>query len=360
MTRVAVLWSNISGYLSASLRALAEDDCDIFLSAYDADENAPFTHQLFSWLPPDNIRWWADARVDEIELAKKLSVYRPQLILCSGWSVPQYMSICRRYEGKAVRVLCFDTPWLGTPRQWIGRLWARLRLVPHFERIFVPGQRQFDTAMRLGFKPARIITGLLAPDTEAFSRPQGSEYKNMRTFLYVGRLSPDKGIVELAKAYAAYRKLLTSPWPLVVAGVGPLSTLLKGNEGVSLLGFLQPSELPSLMFESGCLVVPSIYEPWGVQISEAVTAGLPVIATQSCGACAHLVRSGANGMLVESGDVRALAQAMVAISNEEKLGEFSRNSIQLSRQFTPAVFASNLLSACRPLLKNSMPKSDVG
>ena len=349
MIRVAVLWSHISGYLSASLQALKNRGCEIFLSAYAPQGNAPFEKDIFSWLPEGNKSWWPKGAVNGEELTQALVTFHPDIILCSGWSNPAYLSASKYFREKALRVLCFDTPWQNSLRQSLGRVWSRLKLLPNFERVFVPGERQFQTAVMLGFKPRNVIFGMLAPDTVRFTPKQFPDCTDNKRFIYVGRISKEKGVHELARAYQDYRSQTELPWPLVVAGTGPLENVLVQQPGVEILGFVQPRDLPPLLFQAGCMVAPSLYEPWGVQISEGVTAGLPVIATHSCGASTHLVRSNFNGYLVEAGDVHGLTQAMVSIGRNKDLSVFSHNSQLLSRQFTPELFAMNLLESCAPL-----------
>src|SRR5574340_805082 len=350
MKRVAVLWSHLSGYMDASLRALQAKNCSIFISAYEPAASAPFKREIFSWIPETHQRWWPNGQVNASSLERALGAFKPDIILCSGWSNPAYLHVAGTYKNRAVRVLCFDTPWRDTPRQWLGRLWVSLRLKPNFELAFVPGERQFETALRFGFSPKRIITGLLAPDAALFRPRVASNIGWPHSFLYVGRLSPEKGITELARAYSTYRSQCTDPWPLIVAGTGSMADELGVVPGVTMLGFVQPCDLPGVLHSAGCLVVPSLYEPWGVQISEGVAAGLPIIATTTCGASVHLVRPNFNGYVVEAGDVSGLARAMSKMSSNPGLTEFSNNSCALATQYTPDLFAANLLEGCSPHL----------
>ena len=343
MKRVAVLWSHLSGYMDASLRALQNQNCNIFISAYEPDANAPFKRELFSWLPETQQLWWANGQINAIALEQALVAFKPDIILCAGWTTPTYLHVAGSFKNKAIRVLCFDTPWMDTPRQRIGRVWATFRLKPNFELAFVPGERQYQTALKFGFAPSRIITGLLAPDTTLFRPIAAGNLDVSHRFLYVGRLSAEKGIAELARAYSVYRRQCVDPWPLSVAGAGPMAEKLCVIPGVTMLGFIQPCDLPDVLHAAGCLVVPSLYEAWGVQISEGATAGLAIIATTICGASVHLVKPNFNGYVVEAGDVMGLALAMAKISSNPDIAEFSSNSRALGAQFTPDLFATNLL-----------------
>ncbi len=52
--------------------------------------------------------------------------------------------------------------------------------------------------------------------------------------------------------------------------------------------------------KSGCFILPSIFEPWAVVIHEFACAGLPIIATEVCGATPHFVINGFNGLSIKS------------------------------------------------------------
>jgi glycosyltransferase involved in cell wall biosynthesis len=213
-----------------------------------------------------------------------------------------------------------------------------------FDGALVAGERQYQFARRLGFSDGEILTGLYAPDSQQYAVLPSTPSMPRAGFLFVGRLAPEKGLHTLVEAYGIYRRASPSPWPLTVAGSGPLEALVKGVEGIERAGFVQPDALPALMLRHACMVVPSYREPWGVQISEGASAGLALVATGVCGATAHLLREGFNGHIVPARDARALAQAMLRIEANPHLAVFGANSRALAAQFTPQIWADNLLA----------------
>jgi glycosyltransferase involved in cell wall biosynthesis len=247
-----------------------------------------------------------------------------------------------------MRVCCIDNPWEGTVKQWGGVLTSRWYLHSIFDAIFVPGERQAMLARKLGFAESRIWQGLLACDHARFRAAYDQRLANSRSpcsFLYPGRLSAEKGTAVLADAYRSYRQHEPRAWPLVVAGEGPLRHLISSVPGVALKGFMQPEELPGIMGEAGCCVLPSLWEHWGVAVHEATAAGLPVICTSSCGAAVHLVRDRYNGYIVEPGNADALAQAMARFGrlSDERRRRMSAASYSLSLQYTPQRWAETVI-----------------
>ena len=116
-------------------------------------------------------------------------------------------------------------------------------------------------------------------------------------FLFVGRLSPEKGVDVLAQAWQDCPGM-----SLRVAGTGPHGDPLRDRDGVAMLGALAPADVQREMRQARALVLPSIwYENFPRTLVEAFGAGLPVIASR-LGAMAELVEPGVTGLLFEPGD----------------------------------------------------------
>jgi glycosyltransferase involved in cell wall biosynthesis len=106
------------------------------------------------------------------------------------------------------------------------------------------------------------------------------------------------------------------------------------------------------MAESGCLILPSRFEPWGVVVQEAAASGQAVICTSACGAVSRLVLDGYNGRVVAPDRPDRLAAAMhwVADLDVDRRIEISRRSVELARQYTPQRWAEHLVERCQELI----------
>lgn len=122
-------------------------------------------------------------------------------------------------------------------------------------------------------------------------------------FLCVGALTERKNVVRLADAFA-----LLGEGTLTYAGDGPLRARLEGRAGVRLLGRVSHDEVPALLAESRVLCQPSLIEPLGQSLLEAMACGRPVVATR-IGGPPEFVPPGA-GVLVDPLDIDALAAAL--------------------------------------------------
>jgi glycosyltransferase involved in cell wall biosynthesis len=143
--------------------------------------------------------------------------------------------------------------------------------------------------------------------------------------LYVGRLSPEKGVGVLLAAMALLGEE-PEPFSLDIVGAGPeLDALCAAAERlglsgrVSFLGHVPFGEaLFSLYRRAGALVVPSFTEGFPQVINEALAAGLPTIAT-AVGGIPAVIEPGSTGLLVPPGDPAALAAAVRGLAGDAEL-----------------------------------------
>ncbi len=342
--RVAVLWAGMSGFVHAQLQALADRGVELVLFHSTGSSNAPF--QLGAVTRGLRAHAWSE-RPNEPEIDAVLGEFEPHVILIMSWHIGAYVRVGRRWRNQALRVLCMDNQWWGTRKQWAGVVSSRLLVRPTYDAAFVAGDRQADFARRLGFPTERIIPGVYTADYDRFAAVAASRGDALPppAFLFVGRLVSDKGIDTLAEGYRRYRLRATEPWPLLVAGTGPLGHLLNGIDGAEMLGFVQPSEVPDVFDRAGCLVLPSRFEPWGAVVHEATAAALPVVCTWVTGASSRLVLDGYNGVVMspDSPDAVAIALERISSASNDERRTMGEASGQLARQYSPDRWADVLL-----------------
>ena len=139
--------------------------------------------------------------------------------------------------------------------------------------------------------------------------------------LFVGRLTEEKGIRTLVKAWP-----LLSDIPLRIVGDGPLAGT-KWPVGVSWLGSQSPEQMFALIQDARVVIVPSVwYEIGPLTILEAFACGTPVISS-NLGSMAEKVRHGYNGLLFKPGDSEDLArQVRWAFDHPEELRAMRANA----------------------------------
>jgi len=124
-----------------------------------------------------------------------------------------------------------------------------------------------------------------------------------RAFLCIGGLTERKNVVRLADAFARLGE-----GTLTFAGDGPLRAMLESRSGVTLLGAVPHDRIPALIEASDVVCQPSLVEPFGQALLEAMACGRSVVAT-SVGGPPEFVTSDA-GVLVDPTDFAGLVGAL--------------------------------------------------
>jgi glycosyltransferase involved in cell wall biosynthesis len=124
-------------------------------------------------------------------------------------------------------------------------------------------------------------------------------------YLCVGTLDERKNVVRLADAFARLDE-----GSLVFAGDGPLRGQLEGRERVRLLGRVAHEKVADLIAASDVVCQPSLIEPFGQAVLEALASERPVVATR-IGGPAELVTP-ETGVLVDPGSVESIAAGLAA------------------------------------------------
>jgi glycosyltransferase involved in cell wall biosynthesis len=310
-------------------------NCELDIFCFSEGTDAPFQRELFFKYPCSVTNMTGSE--DNIPELRQYNF----LIIC-GWHVKAYRRAAIACRGKAMRVLCMDNQWLATPKQLLGIAVFRSYLFRLFDYAFVPGLRQAQFASYLGFRASKIIIGHYSCAPEFFRDDISDKTTPTKSFLFVGRLTEEKNVNVLVRAWRVFNNRAKTDWKLIVCGTGPLSSEFDQLNNVELLGFVQPIELPNIMRRASALVLPSRREPWGVVIHEAAASGLGLIVTEPCGAADYYLRNRLNGFRVPADNVPALADALEEFSklDNSTISSFGAKSRILASQRTTSTWVS--------------------
>jgi glycosyltransferase involved in cell wall biosynthesis len=188
----------------------------------------------------------------------------------------------------------------GTDVELARRAPALARPVVRRARLVICASRALaEQARALGARDVRVIPSgvdLPAEVGEEADPPQ---------VLYAGRLSAEKGVLELVEAARGLN--------LVVAGDGPLRDRVPG-----VLGMLPHAELERLYARAAVVACPSRREGFGVACAEAMAHGRPVVAS-AVGGLLDLVVDGETGLLVPPRDPAALRAGLDRLLGDREL-----------------------------------------
>jgi glycosyltransferase involved in cell wall biosynthesis len=173
--------------------------------------------------------------------------------------------------------------------------------------------------------------------------------------LFVGRLSEEKGIKTLVKAWRNLNGCCT----LKVAGDGPLLHLLNNVDHIKNLGYQDSKAVSQLMQQAAFLIIPSEwYEGFPMVLVEAFSHGLPAIASK-LGSLAEIVTDGKTGLLFEPGNPNELADKVRQLINnidECKRMGINAKSIYLSC-YTPEQNIKKLLTIYQQAIEAKKEKN---
>lgn len=174
----------------------------------------------------------------------------------------------------------------------------------------------------IGYPMGKILKAVngIAPLPAAAPRAKPNA---LVTAIFVGRLAPEKGLLDLLQAWAVVHGRAKRPAMLRIVGAGPLESELQElaasldlGESVQFTGFSQ--DVPSELANADVFVLPSYAEGNSNAILEAMRAGLPIVATNVGGAAIQVGSAGAR-FLVAPGARAALADRLLQLIDDDAL-----------------------------------------
>lgn len=272
----------------------------------------------------------------------------PDAVLLGGWNQPAFWSAALHARRRHLPLLV----WVENTLREAGVRGPKRLLARAADAFVVPGRASEDYVRELA-PTAQVTTAPNAVDGRLFASRRGdrdalrSEHGLTRTtILYVGRLSPEKGVdvlVEVARDL---------PADVVVAGSGPEESRLRASapSNVRFLGDVDRDELPCWYAAADVLCLPSRRDPWGMTLNEGAAAGLALVASDAAGATQELVEDGVNGYRVAAGDPGALHRALCRLcGDDDLLAAAQRRSLEIGSTFTPARWADAVATATTAL-----------
>jgi len=211
----------------------------------------------------------------------------------------------------------------------------------------VYGSRQARDVVELGADPDRVVVAPITPLLSEAPPRARAPLDGTTRYLFVGRLIERKGLDVLLDAFTRL-----DGGELHIAGDGPLRPTVEAaaarDPRIHLIGHVAGEALVRAYREADVLVVPSLYEPWGLVVHEGLAYGLPVIATDQVGAADDLIQRDVNGYVVAAGSAEELRGAMAEFARwtPERHEEGARRSTDLLASFSVEHGADGFVRGC--------------
>lgn len=284
-------------------------------------------------------------KIDLRRISRFVSILRKNRIgtICiSGYGKLEYLFFLLYGRVSGRKVVLFAESWY--PGNHLVDLMKSLFLKATCHGFLVSGIRAFQHfERRLKINSARIRLGYSVVDNEHFR--SNSQVTKQHRVLCVARFSPEKNLHILIEAFSQSR--LYGIWDLLIVGGGPLKeslkTLCSGYQQIELMEWKAYNELPFLYDSARIFVLPSIFEPWGLVVNEAMSAGLPLLLSDKVGCVSDLLFDGENGWAFEPIKEKITSVFnTVADCDDEELRRMGERSANLISNFTLQTFSRNL------------------
>jgi glycosyltransferase involved in cell wall biosynthesis len=231
---------------------------------------------------------------------------------------------------------------LPTFDEWVQRHPLKERLkhaaFSRVDAVKVPGPDGAAMAARYGVPEDRIHVVTQSIDVEGY-RAGRIRWRSARdavrtelgvrgcTFLYVGRLWEGKGVSHLLTAFGSLLEAGVDA-TLVLAGDGVDEARYRAaaadgplRERVVFTGFIQQAQLPRIYAASDVVVFPTLGDPYGLVVEEAMASRLPVITTTAAGDIDRRLPDGEAGFIIAPADPVGLADRMLRLARDSALQE---------------------------------------
>ncbi len=236
----------------------------------------------------------------------------------------------------------------------------------------VMGAQAKEYVSQYGASPSNIFMFPNTIDGPSYSKQVDSERQNMvvlkqewgvsegKVILFVGALHRRKGVDLLIESFASLRQNLRDV-SLVVVGRGQLEYELKERvrklnleKAVVFAGFVQPEDLPKVYACADLFVLPSLEEPFGAVVCEAMAAGLPIIVSDAVGAAKDFVKPNENGMIVPQGSLSSLTSALLELLKDQtKMRGMGQRSKEIMKEWTHLRLAKSLVDSASISLRSN-------
>jgi glycosyltransferase involved in cell wall biosynthesis len=219
----------------------------------------------------------------------------------------------------------------------------------NFDRLFVlnTDQQKWLTDTEMGFNPDMVKLTAHWADEEFVPRKSSKQVlfdipEKQHIVLYAGRLSKEKGVMELPNLYQEIKSEIPDV-TFVIAGNGPMEEKLKAElPEAKYLGWVKHDELPDIYSASDILVLPSKFDTFSCVVLEALNCGLPVISYNTKGP-KDIIIDGKTGFLVSH--KKAMKEKLLEYLKDIKLQDsFKKAALKRGKDYNSGKITEKLLT----------------
>lgn len=280
-----------------------------------------------------DVKWKGILRA--VKLFRTLRSLKPDKIVYTGWD--NIDLVVNSFLSKKDKncVISESSIFESNTKGWKANF--KRIILKRFSVALPSGKPHEELLKTLGFKGKMIVTGSVGVNNPIprFERVKNSPLK----YLYIGRLIEIKNVKVMVDLFNSLGR------PLTIVGDGPLKDKLKemAKSNINFVGFASREEIKQLLKEHDCLVLPSLREPWGLVVEEALRSGIPVLASDKVGSSVDLIKENQSGVLFNPSDkedfgnaVKQLEQRYDTLKENASHIDFNERDMEYTKAFKKA------------------------
>ncbi|MCL2097238.1 MAG: glycosyltransferase [Bacteroidales bacterium] len=278
-------------------------------------------------------------------------------IICSTEGVMGLFGLYLKHAYSVEASFYMHTDWLMFARKVLhieGSNLNRVRRIlrsfyKDFDRVFVlnSDQKTWLSGIQMNLKPENVCQTAhwvnsrfqpQVPDKKyAFELPEHTP-----VLLYVGRVSKEKGVLELPTIFQEAKQAVPAV-KMVVVGKGPAQEELKKEmPDAVFIDWVRQDKLPLIYASADLLVLPSRFDTFSMVVLEALSCGLPVIAYNTKGP-KDIIRHRQDGFLVET--PAEMKEQIVAFLRQEDKTAFKTSAVERSKAYNTDTIIAELMQS---------------
>jgi len=230
-------------------------------------------------------------------------------IVLGGWDLPEYWLMAFLSRKKFNALACESSIYESSTQNW--KVWIKKLFLSRIHAVYCSGTPHQQLLKKLRFKGQMKMTKGVG-----VFRYQPRLMKNTPftgKFLYVGRLAPEKNLTLLMDAFKQLPR-----YTLTMVGQGPLEAQLKNraSSNIRFVPYVANAALASWYQEHDVFILPSLKEPWGLVVEEAIYYGLPVLISTHVGCAKEIVEDWQAGFSFDPKNAGSLLEVIERVQAE--------------------------------------------
>ena len=251
------------------------------------------------------------------------------LIIAEWYGFEYWISLFFSYNAKIIFTL--ESNLLG--KGLLGRIKdvAKILFLKGVDFALASGPSHKRILNQLGYsKKIYLLNGVGIANDFSYDRPL-KECKTRYKLLFVGRLIEDKNILNLVHAFNEVLK--TRDISLTIIGTGPLKNQVLSliNPNITYVEKYNNSEMLHVYQNHDILILPSLKEPWGLVVEEALSSKMPVIVSQYVGCVNSIIFDKVNGVVVDADNINSMIDGIKFLVNDKNFDKVFNNVMLFNR-----------------------------